>query len=309
MNLRFLETFLWVVRLGSFSAAAERMGATQAAVSHRIHTLESDLGFALFDRDGRAARLTPAGRKIVPQAEDMLRLAADMRAAGEGGSALRGVISVGAIDSIVYTWLPRFIERLKERYPLVNLELTVGTSLSLTRPVSDGAVDLALMMGPVQAPDLRNEELGAFPCDWLAARTLDLPEGEMDVADLVAYPLLAYPRHSIPYQALMQLLAEARIPLDGVRIYDTNSIATLARLVRDGIGVCAMPAIIMREAVESGEVRALAVRQRMPALMFHAIYRAAPGALLPQAVAQLAVETARDFEQDTHKLFRSRSIE
>ncbi|MBK9083687.1 MAG: LysR family transcriptional regulator [Rhizobiales bacterium] len=308
MNLRFLETFLWVVRLGSFSAAAERMAATQAAVSHRIHTLESDLGFALFDRDGRAARLTAAGRKIVPQAEEILRLVGDMRETEEG-AALRGVVSIGTIDSIVYTWLPRFIERLKERYPLVNLELTVGTSLSLTRPVSEGAIDLAMMMGPVQAPGLRNEELGAFPCDWLAARTLDLPAGEMDVADLVAYPLLAYPRHSIPHQALMQLLADARIPPENVRIYDTNSIATLARLVRDGIGVCAMPAIIMREAIETGEVRALAVRQRMPPLMFHAIHRVAPGNPLPQAVAQLAVETARDFERDTHKSFRSRAIE
>jgi DNA-binding transcriptional LysR family regulator len=108
---------------------------------------------------------------------------------------------------------------------------------------------------------------------------------------------------------LTSLLADARISADDVRIYNTNSIATLARLVRDGIGICAMPAIIMRDAIESGEVRCLDVRQPMRPLSFHAIYRHSPDNPLPQAVAALALETAEAFERTTHRKFLSDFIE
>ena len=50
MNLRFVETFVWVARLGSFRAAADRLNATQAAVSNRIASLEAEMGCELFER-------------------------------------------------------------------------------------------------------------------------------------------------------------------------------------------------------------------------------------------------------------------
>lgn len=309
MNLRYLETFLWIVRLGSFSAAAKRMSTTQAAVSHRIQALEAEIGLRLFDRDSRSARLTADGHRIVPQVEDMLRLAHHMRDPGASAKNLRGTISIGTIDSIVYTWLPRFIEKLRERYPQVSLDLTVETSLSLVRPVQDGLIDLGLMMGPVIGSSMRNEEICTYACAWLASTSLDLPDGPLDLPDLAAYPLLAYPRNSIPHQALMQLLHDAHLQPDRVRIYNTNSIATLVRLVRDGIGVCAMPAAIMRDAIERGEVRCLKVRPVIPPLTFHAIYRVRPDNPLPQAVAMLAHETARDFQLETDKDFLSKLID
>ena len=59
-----LETFFWTVTLGSFSAAAEKLYATQSAVSMRVRELERTLGVELFDRTHRTARLTPKGREL-----------------------------------------------------------------------------------------------------------------------------------------------------------------------------------------------------------------------------------------------------
>jgi DNA-binding transcriptional LysR family regulator len=53
LNLRFIETFVWVARLRSFTAAAEKLYTTQAAISARIATLEEDLGVKLFERETR----------------------------------------------------------------------------------------------------------------------------------------------------------------------------------------------------------------------------------------------------------------
>ena len=65
MNLRQIETFYWAAKLGSFSAAAERMNATQSTVSMRIQEIERDFGVALFDRSQRTVRLTPKGRRAL----------------------------------------------------------------------------------------------------------------------------------------------------------------------------------------------------------------------------------------------------
>ena len=61
MNVRFLEAFVWVAKLGSFKAAAEKMHTTQAGISSRIATLEEQFGVRLFDREHRGVLLTYHG--------------------------------------------------------------------------------------------------------------------------------------------------------------------------------------------------------------------------------------------------------
>src|SRR6185295_594205 len=114
LNLRFLETFVWVARLRSFSLAAEKLCTTQAAVSNRISTLERDLGVRLFERDLRNVSLTPHGLRALPQAEAIVRMVGEFERAIGDTNSLRGTVMIGAIDSIFYAWLPRLIERVKE---------------------------------------------------------------------------------------------------------------------------------------------------------------------------------------------------
>ena len=64
MNLRFIEAFVWVARLRSFTAAAEKLYTTQAAISARIATLEDDFGVKLFERDKRTVALTHSGKSF-----------------------------------------------------------------------------------------------------------------------------------------------------------------------------------------------------------------------------------------------------
>ena len=75
-NLKQLETFYWAAKLGSFTAAAERLNYTQSTVSMRIHDLEQNLGVSLFDRSQRTARITSKGRDLLKHAEELLNLSA-----------------------------------------------------------------------------------------------------------------------------------------------------------------------------------------------------------------------------------------
>lgn len=72
MNLRFLETFVWVARLRSFRLTADKLFTTQASISARIAALEEELGVRLFDRDTRGVQLTPDGHKVLEYADRMV---------------------------------------------------------------------------------------------------------------------------------------------------------------------------------------------------------------------------------------------
>ena len=88
IDLRNIETFFWVATLGGFRAAAEKLNATQPAISQRIASLESDLGIRLFDRDVRGIKLTGKGRELLSHAERMLQLRRDMQEAARAKSIM-----------------------------------------------------------------------------------------------------------------------------------------------------------------------------------------------------------------------------
>ena len=94
LDFRSIETFLWVVKLGSFRGAAARLNTTQPAISQRIAQLEREMGVKLLNRDHRVASPTPSGRQMMVYAEKLIGLRAQMMAEIGDRSAMRGVMPV-----------------------------------------------------------------------------------------------------------------------------------------------------------------------------------------------------------------------
>lgn len=300
MNIRFLETFLWVARLRSFSSAADRLCTTQAAVSNRIATLEKDLGVRLFDRDLRNVSLTPAGERALAQAETIVRLAADLRLGVGDPQRLRGRVAIGTIDTVVYAWLPRLVEHVKSIYPEVDLDLTVDNSLTVARMLLEGQVDLALIAGPVLAPGCRNIELCSYGCVWVASPRLALHGRRLLLEDIVTQPIFAFSRGSQPHQNVQKLVESSGLDAHLVRILNSNSLATITRLVRDGMGVAVLPDVVVAEMLEREELVLLEVDARIPPLNLHAIFRDEPGSPLPGLIAHMAAAIAAGDPLDGH---------
>ncbi|HYM04585.1 MAG TPA: LysR family transcriptional regulator, partial [Stellaceae bacterium] len=125
VDFRALETFVSVAALGSFRGAAAKLNMTQPAISQRIAQLEDRLDAKLLERRSRAVGLTPAGRALLVYAEKLLRLRAEMMQALAERQGLSGVLRLGVSETIVHTWLARFIERLDKAHPLLALEIEV----------------------------------------------------------------------------------------------------------------------------------------------------------------------------------------
>ena len=296
MNLRFVETFLWVARLGSFSAAAEKLHTTQASISNRIATLERDLGVRLFDRDIRGTTLTAAGQIALSKAEEVVRAATDFREAVADPTALRGSVSIGTIDSIVHSFLPRLFERVQERYPGVAIDLNVDTSLNMAREIMERKIDVALIMGPALAEGLINVELGVYDCVWVASPKFRLSGRELNLGDLADYPLLAFSKGSAPHQRVVQQFAKQGLEVP--TISNSNSLATIIRLARDGLGLALLPRAILEEPVADGFLEILNVKTEFPPLAFHAVYADHPDNLLPSIIAAMAAEVSAAFLTD-----------
>ena len=292
LNLRFLETFVWVARLKSFSLTAERMHSTQAAVSHRIAALEQELGVRLLERDTRDMRLTPQGVDAFAHAERLVRLAAEFRRRMSDPKALRGRIRIGVIETIVYSWLPALIDRLSHACPEVVLELDEGTSFDIAERLRVGEADLGLMMGPVEGPGLINIPLCSYASVWLASPKLGVPDGPIEIADIGQFPILSFPRNSKPHLAMTSYFERSGI--DDVRLH-TASLATLIRMAVDGIGVTAVPAAVVTREIGEGTLKVLDVRQPFPALSLHAAYLESETRPLPALIAAMAREVAEAY--------------
>lgn len=141
-----LKTFIAVAQYGTFSAAADRVGLTQAAVSGHIKRLEERLGFLLFDRTGHSARLNDNGYRILTRAKTIVRLVdtlGDLEDQAPGRD-----LRVGAIASARATMLGQALDLFAKRYGQQRVEIIPDVSLHLLDQVDTGEIDLAILVKP-----------------------------------------------------------------------------------------------------------------------------------------------------------------
>lgn len=148
-----LRVLVAVAETGGFSAAANRLGITQSAVSHSVRGSEAKVGAVLFDRGRAGASPTPAGERAVALGRRILRLyevlGAEARAAGPGPAgpgAVDGVLRIAAFRSAALHLLPPALERLTARHPGIRPEVRVVRELGAgtAGEVAAGRADLAI---------------------------------------------------------------------------------------------------------------------------------------------------------------------
>ena len=135
-DFKAIETFMWVVTLGSFRGAAQKLNTTQPAISQRIAQLEREVGVKLLQRDRRMVLPTPSGRQLMVYAEKLIGLRSEMLAVVGDRSAMRGVLRLGVAETIVHTWLPQLIKSVNHAYPNLSLEIEVDITSNLRNPAA-----------------------------------------------------------------------------------------------------------------------------------------------------------------------------
>lgn len=293
MNIKQLETFYWIERLGSFSAAAERVFATQSTVSMRIQELEQSLGVKLFDRSRRTARLTPKGKELVPFVEQLIELTAEMQQRITPPESLSGLVRVGVVEVIASTWLPRLLRELQERYPLVTLELEVALSFELTEKLRNGALDVIFSLGRPPGNNYVTESLGSLQLEWIASSSLGIPDGFVSPEIMQRWPFITLNRHSYHYASIQAWMTQNKVRCR--RIIVCNSMTVAATLVTAGLGVTLLPLACYRREIEEGTMRVIRTPQSMRPVEVYAMYPMDEYQPLVRLVTELAAGVS-DFE-------------
>ncbi|RED49781.1 LysR family transcriptional regulator [Aestuariispira insulae] len=292
MRLKNLETFVTVVKAGSFRAAAERLYTTQPAISARIAALEENLGVELFDRSKRQVSLKPKGLELLSYAECILKMNAEMELAIADRSSYSGLIRLGSSETLIHTWGPTFLDKVRQTYPKITIELEVDTTLGLRNSLANQEIDIAFLMGPVSEPSMRNRDLCSYPLVWVASPEMNLPDKPLSLSELAGYPMLSYPRKTMPYIALRDAFREASLP--SVRIDCSSSLATIIHLATHGAGISVLPREVIEKPISSGELRIIEVDYDFPALEFTVTYPSSGMVPILDLLADMAVEIANN---------------
>lgn len=196
LNIRHLEAFYAVSLLGSVSAAAEALNLTQPAISKQIASLETDIGYLLFRRDGGRMSMTAEARYLLEEVGDTL---AHLDRLGQAVNSIRqlntGRLEIGCPPGPSYALLPELLRDFLRERPNVTIGLHPDRSSETLRWVSLQQFDIGLIeespAGASATISTPNYNKTSFAIDCLCALSIDNPLARrscISLADLDMLP-------------------------------------------------------------------------------------------------------------------------
>lgn len=146
-TLRQLDYFVTTAQSGSLAEAAAKANVSQPSISTAIAKLEEQLGVQLFVRHhAQGVSLTPTGRRMLGDARNLLRQAADFEHfAADAGDTMRGELQLGCFVTLAPVFMPALITQFARLHPGVTLRVHEGTQDDLATGLTTGRLDLALL--------------------------------------------------------------------------------------------------------------------------------------------------------------------
>ena len=266
MNIRILETFLWLGNLKSFSKTAKQLRTTQSVVSMRIAGLQRQLGVELYSGQGRTFELTDIGRRVMRKCEAIVLLANELEEEVRAATLPSAQIRLGAAEIVGLSWLPELLAGVSSEAPGLRLSIQTGVSGNLVEALRRAEIDLVFGVGPVNDPTLVAEYLCQFTVKWLAAPQLVCERVPTGVLDLAKLPIIGSPMRSYRYQKVVEYFQwhnasheEGLRPASWVDL--GFNMTTCAHLASRGVGVTALPVCAAEGHVRSGDLMVLPIQQ------------------------------------------------
>ena len=250
-----LETLLWIARLGTFQAAAERLNTSQPAISARVREIEGQLGVALFRKEGRRMVPTARGRALVRDCEPLWAglETALLQASGFAGAG--GTVRIGTGEIAAASCLPEFVQQVERDLPGVTLEIELDLTARMLQQLLGGTSDLVFLAGPVASPGIRTASLGSVDLVWAAS-----PDTATTAERSLGLPVWSLPPHSPLHGVVMDAIDDGHV--DARSVSTCNNVRTLIEILRSGAGAAVLPETMARDALASGELVEIRSRPR-----------------------------------------------
>lgn len=243
MTLRQLRTLVAIADHKTFSAAADVVHVTHAAVSQQMQLLEADLGLTLFNRSKRTPELTPVARLVVAKARKLIADYDGLVPSVLADGGLSGVVKLGALRTTLTGLTPQAMAVLKTKFPPLGLHIRPGLTSTLLTDIERGNVDAAIITKPHPMPvGIRFRELTREPMQLIAA----MEEREIDPIKLLkTRPYIRFDRNAVVGALIDNWISSRRIRVS--ETMELDSPEAIASMVQANLGVSIVP----RPAVKS----------------------------------------------------------
>jgi len=256
-QLRILKA---IAAQGSFKKAADLLYVTQPAVSLQIQNLEKQLEITIFDRGGRKALLTEAGRLLLEYCERILNQCDEACKAIEDLNSLKGgTLVIGASQTTGTYLMPRMIGLFRQKYPDVSVQLQVHSTRRTGWSVANGQIDLAIIGGQLPS-DLENLlQVIPYATDELA---LVLPskhqlsnKKELLKEDLYKLNFVTLDSQSTTRKVVDKLLKDSGLDIQRLKIeMELNSLEAIKNAVQSGLGASFLPVVSIERELAAGTI-------------------------------------------------------
>lgn len=242
-----LRVLAEVDRRGSLTAAAKALGLTQSALSHTMRKLEGDLGTAVWTREGRGLRLTPAGEVLLDAAQRLLpQLEHVERVMQQFARGQRGPLRIGMECHPCYRWLLKVVAAYLHDWPDVELDVRQRFRFGGIRALFGHEIDMLVTPDPLQRRGLVFEPVFDYEHVLVVGRDHPLASRPfVDPADLEGETLVTYPVEVARLDVFSQFLLPAHRAPKHHRVIETTDI--MLQMVESGRGVAALPKWLVEE--------------------------------------------------------------
>jgi DNA-binding transcriptional LysR family regulator len=274
-ELPYLSTFVRSAEQGSFTAAAAELGITQAAVSQRMALLEKELRVLLFNRRAGRITLTEPGQRLYGYARKILDLSEQARSdLGGFHPVVGGNLAIAASSVPGECFLPALLSAFHVEHPQVHVRATVSDSSTVMKEVESGQASVGLVGQKANKTSLESRPIGrdflvlVIPTShpWATRKSISLKA-------LTREPLILREEGSGSRRALEKSLERADTPLADLNVtLELGSNAAIKDAVKQGLGVAFLSRLAARRELDSGELRAVAVRGLDLTRSFYIVY-------------------------------------
>lgn len=251
MEFRHLRYFLVLAEELHFGRAARRLSISQPPLSLNIQQLEASVGAQLFVRSSKSVQLTAAGRAFVPEARALLDRAAQAAShARDVGQGLAGSLTIGFAGTMLYSGLPKILERFQAQHPLLRLMLRELSSSEQLIELSHDRLDLGFVHTTRVPPELSQILVASqrFVCCVPAGHAL-ARKRSVSLAQLQGEPFAVVSRDVSPdyHDRIVSVCADAGFYPE-IR-YELRHWLSVVSLVSQGMGVALVPAALRQSAL------------------------------------------------------------
>ncbi len=258
MDLDQLHTFLEIVRLKSFSKAAQTCYRTQPAISAQIRQLEQEIGTALFERLGTRIQLTQAGHIFAEYSEKILDLRRQAQnTINELERVPRGELVIAANEATCIYVLPRVFSEYKKLFPNVQLLVDRSYGKHVVEAVLDNLADFGFTQLPVQEKRLQVVQVHSDEIKLLTPAAHPLATRASVCCEELTSEQLLLPKSGTTRAKLNAWLEPVE---DQIHIsMELDSTEMIKRFVQAGLGLSFMAGSHCREDVAAGELAAISL--------------------------------------------------